>query len=122
MIIRKPLKWQSSYFSDGGGSIPGGAGTPNELVTTPTIFTTTIAIANTEQSYAVPANTKQVEVVNFGSADLKLAYAAGESGTNYRTIPCGAGIKLPSLDSSASITLYFQSAAVGGRVEIESWT
>lgn len=111
----------SSYFSSSGGTSPVSSTATNPAVGTPTIYNATIALADTEQSQALPAGTKYVRIANYGMADLKLAYNATESGTNYLTIVCGADLILPALDSTNTYTLYYQADSPGGRVEIETW-
>lgn len=110
----------SSYFSSSGGSSPV-ASAAGIKATTPTLYSTTIAVANVEQSYALPANTQWFSIINHSVPGLKVAYAVGQSGTNYRLIPRGCSTVHPELDSTASITIYFQAPTAGGRIEIESW-
>ena len=110
-----------SYFSSSGKDSPVASSNAAAGVLTPTLYSTTIAVADAEQSDALLINTRQAEIVNLGDDDLKLAYTSEQSDTNYRTIPYGFSVKLSELDSAASLTLYFQSATTGGRIEIESW-
>ena len=88
--------------------------------TTVTIFNVTITSANTEQSQALPANTKEFLIRTRGSAELKLAYDSGDSGTLFVTIP-GRATKTVSRFFKAQ-TLYFQSPTAGEIVEIEAYT
>jgi hypothetical protein len=78
-------------------------------------------VVNTEQSYALPAGTKQFEVMNQSVRDLKIAYSVGDSGVLYKTMPRGTSFSILNLDSTANVVLYYQSATSGGRLEIESW-
>jgi hypothetical protein len=110
-----------SYFSSSGKDSPVASSNAAAGVLTPTLYSTTIAVADAEQSDALLINTRQAEIVNLGDDDLTLAYTSGQFGTNYRTIPHGSSVKLSELDSTASLTLSFQSATTGGRIEIESW-
>jgi len=110
----------SSYFGASGGGSPVASASGIGL-TTPSLHVATIAVANTEQSYILPANTRWFSIVNQTVPVLKVAYVSGESGTTYREIPRGCSTIHPSLDSTASVVLYFQSTTAGGRLEIESW-
>lgn len=84
--------------------------------TTPTIFNITIAAADTEQSQALPANTKRLLIKTRGNTLLKLAYNATESGTKYVTIPKQGVFTDNSFYTSQ--TIYFQSPQAGDVVEI----
>lgn len=90
--------------------------------TTPTIYNVTITLANTEYSQALPANTKKFAIkLRSNTADLKYAFVATQSGTNYRTIPAGSEKSEDNL-ILAAVTLYFQSSTASQTAEIESWT
>lgn len=119
-MFLKPKLLQSSYFGVGGGGSPVSSATDNKP-TVPTLYSATIALADTEQSYSLPAGTRWFSLINHDIRDLKIAYTLGQSGTNYRIVPRGCSSVHPEIDSTASITIYFQAAAAGGRLEIESW-
>ena len=105
------------------------SGTPNQSttnvnitgVTTSDIQNVTIAVANTEQSIVLPANTKRFRVCVRGSAKLQIAYTATESGTNYISVWPGAFYEETGLDI-ANLTLYVQASASGEIVEVVSWS
>lgn len=90
--------------------------------TTPTIYNVVAPLANTEVSQALPSNTKKFSIkVRNHTAGLKVAFVAGQSGTNYMTIDRGnvhiqEGIKVNSL------TLYFQVDKPGQTIEIVTWS
>lgn len=111
----------SGYFGSSGGSNPAATSGDIQAVSTPTIYNLSVTLADTEESQALPIGTKYIRLANHGPADIKYAYASGESGTNYLTLNCGAEIILPGLDSATNYTIYYQSAVTGGRLEIESW-
>lgn len=110
----------SSYFSSSGGSSPV-ASASGVKATAPTLASATIAIANVEQSYALPAGTQWFSIINHDVPELKVAYSVGQSATNYRVVPRGCSTTHPKLDSTASVTIFFQAATAGGRIEFESW-
>lgn len=87
---------------------------------TPTIVNINVALANTEQSYALPANTKRFFIQARGNAKIQLAFTSSQSGTNYITISPGSKYEEKSVQLS-STTLYFQLNKAGQEVEILSW-
>jgi hypothetical protein len=109
----------SSYFSSSGGSSPV-AGTAANVIT-PTLGVATIAVANVEQSSALPVGTKWFSIINHSVPVLKVAYSVGQSGILWREIPRGCSTTHPAIDSSATVVIYFQSSTAGGRIEFESW-
>jgi hypothetical protein len=119
-MFRKIRVLQSGYFGSSGGSSPvAGGGTVG--ITTPSLYVDTLAAPDTEYSYSLPIGTKWFSIINQSVPVLKVAYNVGESGTTYREVPCGSETTHPLLDATASITIYYQSATAGGRIEIESW-
>lgn len=110
----------SSYFSSSGGSSPVAGSASSEAVV-PSLHVATIASVDTEQSYSLPAGTKWFSIINQNVPVLKVAYTMGQSGTTYREIPRGCSTVHPRLDSSATVTIYYQASTIGGRIEIESW-
>lgn len=87
---------------------------------TVTNFNVTLGPVSTEQSQALPADTKYFMVKSRGQSLLQLAFSSTESGTNYITIQANAVFSLPG--SFASLTLYFQSPQTGDIVEITAVT
>lgn len=110
----------SSYFSSSGGTSPVSS-TNQTSPKTPSLHVDTIALADTEYSYALPAGTRWFSIINQSVPVLKVAYTSGQSGITYREIPRGCSSQHPSLDSTASVTIYYQASVAGGRLEIESW-
>lgn len=105
---------------------PGGASPATNVNSTivgpdsPVIVNTVIALADTEQSYALPAGTSRF-MIKVNGADLKLAYAPGTSGTTFLTVPRWCFYTETDI-SPTSLTLYFQSPLVGLSIEIVSWS
>lgn len=88
----------------------------------PTIYNLTLTSINTEYSRALPKNTRKISIrERSGLVAVKLAYAVGQSGSTYVTIPAGAQKYLDGFYLSG-ITLYMQSGSVAPVVEIEVWT
>lgn len=88
---------------------------------TPTIQVLTVAIANTEQSYAFPANTKQFKLQTRSGGKIKYSFSAGTSGTNYLTLWPGSFNSEDGLDVTG-LSVYYQSPVVGSVVEVLSWS
>lgn len=107
----------AQFTSAGGGGVP----TATTIVgaTNPAIVRVPIATPNVEQSYVLPAGTKQYMITVF-SAQLQLAYTLGNSATQYQTIPRWCSLSDDAV-SLASTILYFQSPASGHTIEIRSW-
>lgn len=84
--------------------------------TTPHVFNVAVASADTEYSQALPNNTKAFFLKCRTVSRMKLAYANGESGTKFVTIPPG-GFWVDQNFYSAQ-TVYFQSVKAGVTVEI----
>lgn len=98
---------------------------PASIPQSPKITNLTLTLADTEYSWIVPASVRKIRVNGRGSvAVVKMAWASGESGTNYTEIQgntsyCQGGILLSS--GADTDTLYFQSETAGAVVEIEIW-
>lgn len=91
------------------------------VLTSPTIANETAALANTEYSYAFPANTRKFSIKARGNAKIKLAFTSGQSGTDFITIFPGSKYEEIELKITG-VTAYFQTNKVGEVVEILSWT
>lgn len=88
----------------------------------PTIYSLSLTTQNTEYSQALPEGTRKVLIrERSGGADLKLAFASGQSGTVYVTIPAGSA-KALDMAYLSGLTLYLQSPTNAVVAEIEAWT
>ena len=90
-------------------------------VTNPTITNVTLGSAGTEQSIALPANSKRLYLKTPEDAKLQFTYSAGQSGTSYITIPMGCNYTEQNIDRP-STTVYLQSNKTGTIVQVLSWT
>lgn len=97
----------------------GGLSTPSGGISIPATETVVIALANTEQSYTFPANTKQFRIFNDGKYLAKVSYQATESGTNYYPVYPGDEYKVYGI-SAPSITIYVQSTGTNN-LRLEYW-
>lgn len=88
--------------------------------TTTTILNVSVPLAGTEVSQLLPANTKGFVLRARGKGKLQIAFASGQSGTTFLTVPPGANYKDENFYSSQ--TLYFQSSKAGETVEIIAYT
>lgn len=89
---------------------------PGDQNTTVTIFNVALGPVNTEQSQALPANTKSFLLKSRGNSEVKLAYSLGGSGTTYVTVPRASVYKDENFYTSQ--TIYFQSPQTGDTIEI----
>ena len=88
----------------------------------PTIYNVTLTSANTEYSRTIPENARKIFIrERSGLVAVKLAYASGESGSTYLTIPAGTQKPLENCFLSGVI-LYMQSGTPATVVEVEVWT
>lgn len=88
----------------------------------PTIANVTMTNANTEYSYALPANTKKFQFKErAGASSVKYSFTSGESGTVYVTLPVGS-TKYFEGSWLRGLTVYFQCPDAGKVLEIEVWT
>jgi len=88
--------------------------------TTSTTFNITLGPVNTEQSQALPANTKGFILKSRNNAPLKISYVATESGTKYVTLNKN-GVFTDDNFYTAQ-TIYFQSPNTGDVVEIVAYS
>lgn len=109
-----------SQFTPSGSS----GSTTNVVVsgsTSPQVARVSIVLANTEYSYALPTNTKKYTIRLLGSQQLKVAFQAGQSGTDYIPLPAN-GIHWEDGLSLTGISLYFQSPSSSQLAIITYWT
>lgn len=93
----------------------------NQAATTPAIFNVTCAVAGTEYSQALPANTKRFSILNQGNLSTttwQLYFSAG-AGTTMK-FPGNMGYTEENILTSA--TLYFKSTNAGDIIQILAWS
>ena len=88
--------------------------------TEPTILNITLT-ANVENSFVLPENTNRFYVKARTFRRLRLAYEAGETATNYITIPFGTNYSEDGLQLDADRTVYLLSTTNNVDVEIVYW-
>lgn len=86
---------------------------------TPTIANITTPMANVEYNYTYPTNTKKIYIKARGGV-LKIAYASGQTATNYIYVSKGSSYSIDGVKTSA--TVYFTSDKVNDTIEIHTWT
>lgn len=97
-----------------------GTGGFDPAVQNPSIQNVLVAIADTEEAIALPANTKKFELKARGTSKLQVAYVSGQSGTTYHTIWPGFCLREEDIDR-ASLTVYVQASKASEIIEIKSW-
>lgn len=80
-----------------------------------------MAIAGSEYSYGIVSGTKKITIKSREKGALQLARNAGQSGTNYISIPPGNSYTIDGIDSSVGVVLYFQSTKPADTLEIVYW-
>lgn len=114
---------------DSGGDFFGTASNPVHVITNseaaasePEIFNVPVTLANTEYSQVIPDNTSAILArVRDGNAIMQVAFAAGQSSTNYLTVGMGNNLSVSGVDLVGK-TLYFQLSKPGKTVEILIWS
>lgn len=91
-----------------------------EAGTEPLVYNVSVPLANTEVSQTLSSAVKRFTIRVRGNSRLKLAFALGESSTNYITIPPGCTYTEDGLGFSG--VLYFQTVKASQVVEILEWT
>ena len=90
------------------------------MQTNPTIATVTLS-ANSEGSYALPANTVRFTIkVRAQNLLLRIAWVSGDTGSNYITIPQNGSYSTAIKARNTTFTIFLLTAS-GSTVEIESW-
>lgn len=90
-------------------------------LTTGTVQTLELTLANTEYPFTFPAQTKAFIVHPRTAAKVKLAYAAGAiAAGDYLTLPAGCNFGRDGIGSAAT-TIYLESPTAALLVELESW-
>lgn len=90
-------------------------------VSSPTISNVSILLADTEQNFNIPAGTKRFTIKIRGSAQLKVSYVSGQSGTNYLFIPIGCEYIEDNLSLDLNLPIYFQANKDSQILEIIAW-
>jgi hypothetical protein len=94
-----------------------GAVTVNDVAEDIAIYNVSCVLANTEYSQALSAGTNWILIRARQNSTVKLAFIAGQSGTNFITIPSGASLTLDKMDLTGK-TIYFQANVAATDVEI----
>lgn len=95
-------------------------GTPTPIFTTQTIYNEVIAVANTEQSLALPAVISGYMIKSRDRSVVQLSHVSGESGVKFLTIKPGA--VYTNEKEYNNLVLYFQSPTAGDVIEIVAWS
>jgi len=89
-----------------------------DFADTPGIANISAPVANTEYSYVLPIDTKQV-LIQARLGKLKLAFISGDSGTTYITVNYGCNFMIENIKTNS--TIYFQSNKALDVIEINTW-
>lgn len=93
----------------------------NGIVGTPLVANVSMQNLNTEYSYLLTPGTTRVLFKTRNNGLLRFTFQAGQSGTNYISVPAGTSYTLDSIDPSVSLTIYFQSDKNNETLEVISW-
>lgn len=79
----------------------------------------TIAVVNTEETYAFPNNTKHFKIFNYGNYVLKVSYQALGSATDFIPVYPGSFHEVYGINQT-TVTIYIQSPGLIP-VKFEIW-
>lgn len=123
---------RASYFPACGAALdplPGDTNT-NVVSGPPTVRWIEMLATNTEQSYALPANTKRFEIINRSSlATIRFAYETGKAAemvpeTDNEYWPLDPLTTYGEQELAGDLTLYFETPSIAGPgpfIVIKSW-
>jgi hypothetical protein len=109
-----------SVFSPS-GSASGGGSLSVEGVATPTIINLEMTLADTEYNVIIPEEAKRFYLRTRQGCLLRVAYASGETASNYVTIQYGAGYSEEGLSLTGALTLYLRGNKAAVVIEIVYW-
>lgn len=109
----------SAFTPSGSGGVP--ITTTSAGATSPVVAQVAMASAATEYSYVLPAGCRQFQLKLQSGATLQVAYVAGQSGTNYLTVPRYCFYAESDLLLTGTLTVYFQSPTGSQVLEILTW-
>lgn len=93
----------------------------NTIAGMPYVNNILMPLADTEYSFNLFADTKQIMFKTRENSLLKFTFQAGQSNTNYITVPPGTSYTLSGVDPTIALVLYFQSTQDNETLEIISW-
>lgn len=112
----------SNITPSGSGGIPLEVDITGSGIQNPQILNVALPTADTEVEYVLPANCKQFYIkLRDPSAQMKLSYTSGQSGTTYLTVSRGNWYSEDGINATTT-TLYIQSSTSGQVAEIVAWT
>lgn len=85
------------------------------------VSNTTLTLANTEYSLAIPAQTQAFLIKARGGEAFKVAFISGQSGTTYLTVPASTSYWEEDMNLTDNLTLYAQSTTAGVVLELIAW-
>jgi len=91
-------------------------------VTTPTLQNVPAALANTEYSITIPAGTKRFELRSRFYGNLKIAYVATQTSTNYWTLEYSNVYSEGDLSLGSPLIIYFQTSRSNDVIEVKTWS
>lgn len=96
---------------------------PSGVGEAPNIANVAMAVAGSEYSFAIPADTRRLEFSTRNSqSKLQFSFSAGQSGTNYISVRPGNTRVIDTIETAAPQILYFQSNKAADTLEIMYWT
>lgn len=100
----------------------GGGAATDPVILPPTINNISIPLANTEQSFSIPAGTKRIELFERTGSRVRYAFSLGATATVYQTLEPWVWKSLTDLDTAAPITIYFRASKPSSALELTTWS
>lgn len=91
---------------------------PSDLIQQATNITVSMSNANIEYSYNLPSFARRVEFRVRDLRPIQLAFASGESASNYRILPAGCEYGIDGIATGHNLVFYFQSSYPALTLEI----
>lgn len=88
---------------------------------TPTIINKVVISANTEETVTFPVGTKRFALMPRTPTKMQIAYASGETNSNYISVRPGKCYEEKNVNISMGLTLYFETSKPNVTIEILYW-
>jgi hypothetical protein len=98
------------------------ATTEDPLTFPPVVVNVPIALANTEQTIAVAAGVRQIEIYERTGSRIKYAFVPGQSGTTYVTLDSGTTKFITGLSIPSATSIYVQATKPNSVLELVFWS
>lgn len=89
--------------------------------TTPTVSNVDLGLADTEYQVIIPAGTRQFLIKTRSGAALRLAFAVGDTSSNYLEIPKNCYWAQTDINTGGPLSLYVRCSVGTQVLEVLTW-